>query len=280
MRFAVAVSALLSLAATLPAGAQVILGRLLEEGSDRAIAEGTIHLLDGDRNTVDLVVSNATGNFVLHAPKPGRYRLEGVRLGYASAVSQEIELEERDSVRVEFRLSPRGVPLQPLTVRAMDGKERGRDAFARRCGLGKGHCLTPDSIAKLKPHYTSDVFRVVPSLWVDYNGRVTTFKGWGCFVIFYNRLTTPLQFTTRRSNTLREPGRPRFTRPSPISRAGETLGFGVDELLADDIRGIEIYPSSADVPKELKNSIYGHRLWPAGQLGSCGAAIVWDRAGW
>jgi hypothetical protein len=293
MRVTTALTLLLVASQFSPLGAQVIRGKLIEDGSDRHIADGTIHLLDASGTTVDLTVTDPVGAFRLVAPGPGRYRLEGTRIGYATAVTREIDLEKGDTVEVTFRLSPKGIPLDPITVRASNGKERGRDAFARRCALGKGTCLTSDSIQKLNPVYPSDVFRTVPGIYVDYargpQGRVMTLKGWGCFVVFYNRSITPLEFTSRRSNQLRSGPRNLLTQrfadrlrnnTEDFTRAGESLGFRLDDLIADDIRGVEVYPASADVPKELKNGLYGDRLWPQGQLGSCGAAIIWDRAGW
>ena len=59
----------------------------------------------------------------------------------------------------------------------------------------------------------------------------------------------------------------------------------MDELVMEDIVGIEVYKSYREVPRELRESIYADLIWPVDvtvktKIGGCGVARVWTKAAW
>jgi hypothetical protein len=55
----------------------------------------------------------------------------------------------------------------------------------------------------------------------------------------------------------------------------------LDHLLEDfHIRGVEMYRSISDIPEDIRKGFRAHALRPIGQVGGCGAVIVWTNNGW
>lgn len=262
----------------LPARGQTVRGRLLEDGTDNAIADAVIRLLAEDGATAAEVLTDPNGRFELRAREAGRYRLQAVRIGYAASVSRELDLEVNETLDVVFRLAVRGVPLEPIRVTASSGLERGRDGFARRHALGRGVFLTSDSLRKLGARQASDAFERVAGLLVQRgpafsNPRILSLQGWGCMVVFLNHGTQVLGFTQSRNSRLRVPG----LVPMPIRISSDD---SMDAYPIERIRGIEIYREVAEVPDEFRRSVRADLIWPIDNLGGCGVAIIWTDDAW
>ena len=107
--------------------------------------------------------------------------------------------------------------------------------------------------------------------------RIRSMIGWGCFAVFHNNQVEPVSFSSARSNSGPRVGVMRDQRTR--------VAFGGQEVMnvllnPGDIDGIEIYRQFSDVPTELKKTLRGNAMWPEDQLGPCGIAIIWTRAGW
>jgi hypothetical protein len=242
MRSALSILALLLVAGS-PAGAQTVSGRLLDGATGRPIASGTLALLNADSTVAASVATDTAGNFVLRAPSEGSYHLRGERLGYRTGVTPPLELESDDTLRVEFRLSVDAVELNPIKVmgysRRPSGPLGGFYDRARRRAFGT--FVTREDIEDRKPIQTTDLLRTMPGVQLTPSrfGRYNVLLRGGCVPRVY-------------------------LDGIPIRMAGLTI----DDLVhPNELEGIEVYRSSAEVPGEFSTS------------GGCGAIALWTRRG-
>jgi hypothetical protein len=231
-----------SFVAARPAGAQTVLGRLLDVSTGRSIAAGTLALLHTDSTVAASAVTDTAGNFALRAPRQGSYHLRGERIGYRTAVTAPLELGSDDTLRVEFRLSVEAVELNPITVmsysRRPPGPLGGFYDRARRRAFGT--FITRQDIEDSRPLQTTDLLRTIPGIQL-----------------------TPSRFG--RFNVRMRGCVPRvFLDGVPIRMAGLTI----DDLVhPSELEGLEVYRSAAEVPGEF--------AFPGG----CGAIGLWTRRG-
>jgi hypothetical protein len=261
-----------------------------------------IALLAPDSAVVSRVLADSAGAFSLVA-RPGEYRLRVQRIGYTTLVTERLVLRYSENVAVELRLSPRGIPLEPLVVMARGGLEPGRFGFARRCALGKGVCLNRDSIAARRPVVATDAFHGVPGLavleqvtCVDTTIRcdpvITSMRGGKCLAVYTDHTAKPYAYslpfgsddrTDPRALGTRDVVRGYLRKPHDTSILGRLAagGAGLNVVLDPKrFEGIEIYRSFGEIPQELRSGIRIGDLWPAGWHEGCGIALVWTSAAW
>ena len=230
---------------------QSLNGRVLEAGSDRAIAGVSLRLYDAQGITRAVAISDASGVFTIRAPTANRYQVRAERFGYQRLTTDFVELRADTATSMTIHLVPEGIPMDTLQVTARPkGLEPGSSQFARRCKARDAICFTGERIARSGAVKPSDVFESLPGFAVEEiyrrgegtSTRIRSFHGWGCFQLFLNHHTR--------------------------------LPMDLNELLLTDVEGIEIYRSYREVPKELRESILGPMIW------GCGVAIVWTKPAW
>ncbi len=229
VRFVGAIAALVSLASA-PLHAQRLTGRVVDAGSGDRVAFAQVVLVDAGGDAVRAAVSDSAGYFALDA-RPGTYRLRALRIGYADYTAENLELRTGETLTVVIRLTPRGIPLQPLEVRARGRDERGRDGFERRRALGRGVFLTVDSIQLRHPRIVSDAFYGIPKVQIfEGLGEVSVFSMTGakCFVFFTDHMGIG-----RLAG-----GMPDLRRPLPTPRHEGEINR---RLKVEWIQGIEVY---------------------------------------
>jgi hypothetical protein len=260
--------------------AQRLSGRVVEREGDVRIAEVQVSLLDESGNAVRSTWTDTAGYFVLEARRPGTHRLTAVRYGYAKYTSEAFRIDAGETVTVVVRLSPEGIPLEPLEVRARGGDERGRDGFERRRALGRGYFLTLDSIWARRPALASDALHAVPGVVVfDGMGTVSVYPlgGGKCFIMYVDHWPV---------------GRMAGSMPDmrkPLGWSDRDQG-PINNLKVEWIRGIEIYRNLFEVPQELRTASRMLDLWgtpgstraPGGRWRGepCGMIWVWTNIGW
>lgn len=102
---------------------QLIHGRLVDAETGAPISGGTITLVHpgepalfgGGPKAVVTTISNKDGLFRIVSPAPGRYTLRGEYIGYQTAEGTIIMMLG-DTVRIDFDLSTRAIPLAPIVV--------------------------------------------------------------------------------------------------------------------------------------------------------------------
>jgi hypothetical protein len=231
--------ALLLLGST--AGAQTITGKLIDATTGAPVDGATIALLRDDR-AVGSVVTDGDGAFTLRLPGEGVFRLRADRIGYGAALTPAMQLDADDDVALEFRLLPRAVELNPITVISFSDRPPGPDAgFAERArrSLG-GHFITREEIEQRHPIRIADLLATVPGVHL-----VPDPRGFGERVLLRGDCVPTV-----------------FLDGVPILMADMTI----DDLVSPmDVEAIEVYRGPAEMPAEF-----------AGR-GDCGAIAVWTR---
>lgn len=264
-----------------PARAQRVTGRVVDDASESPVALASITLIAYNDSVVARTVSDTLGRFSLQG-RPGLYTIRAERIGYGPGSSAPLALRELEDVTVTIRLSVAGVPMEPLEVNVRGGLERGRYGFERRRGLGKGVFLTRDSIDLREPRVATDAFRGVDGIAIDWNpggkAEIYTYSGAKCLLIYADHIATPMQsgqytgLSSRLPRTRRRTaGNGIFNTPVVREAAG---GAGIDIAIDPDlIAAIEVYPTWAEVPQELKTADRMLDMWTGSE--PCGVAIIW-----
>ncbi|HEU0053576.1 MAG TPA: carboxypeptidase regulatory-like domain-containing protein [Longimicrobium sp.] len=229
-------------AAALPALAQVVSGKLVEQGSERPVVRATVELMDGNSRR-GRTVTDSAGRFALPVPGRGTYRLRLSRLGYQPSLSQVMSIATLDSLDVTFQLAANTVELRPLEVKASSRRVPPWLAgFYQRMDSGNnGRFISRSQIQAWQPTQATDVLRAIPGVTVvpHRSGHGNFVRVRGCIPLFF---IDGLQI--------------------------DLYGTSVDDYLnARDIEGIEVYSGPSTIPAEFSR---------AGR-GNCGAVIVWTR---
>ncbi len=100
------------------AGAQVVRGRLLEEGSGTPLAGAVIILADSAGTQVRRTLTNDEGGFLLRPAEAGTYTLRADRIGYASMTSPALEVAPEAEVIYEMVVPVQAITLANIVVEA------------------------------------------------------------------------------------------------------------------------------------------------------------------
>ena len=110
------VCGLLLLGIALPADAQVVRGRVIEDGTELPIRAARLTLLTDNDRVESRAVTDSTGAFQLHARFAGDYRVEVEHNGFAPLDPLPVRVEREEELVLEIRLSRSVMALDPLTV--------------------------------------------------------------------------------------------------------------------------------------------------------------------
>lgn len=269
-------AALMTVGAARPLAAQMIHGRLLQDGTLVPVRGATVQLMDARGDELDrLVVTNEAGTFVIRV-EPGRYTLRIRRIGFTPLTTPVISLEPNEVFEGTYRVSPATIRLATERITAKRSLELGRDSFTRRKELGKGVFLTRTQLAEKDQREFSYLLTGIDGIRVDATGKMTSTEGWRCLYFMVNKV--PVSSVPR--------GIP-----------GSTMWPTLEDLVptGHDVMAIELYREFSEVPAEFRLD-----AWPGPNAGSqrvapssaamtrraraedhpCGLVSVWTRAAW
>ena len=263
-----------------PAFAQIIHGRLFEEGSVRPISGATVQLLSAQGNPLDRVAqTNETGTFVMRV-EPGRYTLRIRRIGYREVVTAVIAVKANEIFEGTFRVSPIAVRLATQRITEKPSIEWGRDGFMRRKELSNGGLfLTRNDFGEKDQSYFAYLLREVPGIQVTADGTIKSLEGWRCLKYMVNGI--PVE-------------------SKPAGFPGENTFPTLQDMVptGHDVMGIEVYREFKEVPEEYRMTAWvsqglgarstgivgvtpGARHTTAGRAETpCGIITVWTKAAW
>lgn len=121
------------------APAQILTGRVMEAGSERAVAGVEVRLL-GDSAVVARELTRVDGRFRFRDLVPGTYRVEVERFGYHTRRTEPLELAADGIRHVAIELEPEAIPLEELTVTSRIRRMRHEATYA---GLYARHATSP-----------------------------------------------------------------------------------------------------------------------------------------
>jgi len=242
--------AVLLVASPTPGHSQVqLLGRVIENSSEQAIAAAMVTLQDPTGRALGQRITDEGGMFSFAVEHRGPVRLKVEHIGYETVVTPALELAGYSSYRVEIRMDAHGIVLAPLEVVARD---RGPTlaAFDRRRQSGIGWYITREEIQRRGVAAVTDILAMAPGVWLQRSGRSGRMP--------YIRADCPAQIYVDGFLLNRGGGRGR--------RGGDV---GLDDILKPSaIEGIEVYQGLSKPPPEY--------MTPDAR---CGVILIWTRRG-
>ncbi len=250
------------LVAPLPAQAQVLRGTVVDSTSGRPLAGAHVRALNARSVTVGDTVTGPKGDFTFTLPIVGDYRLQAVRIGYVTAMTQPMSVSSTRDLYVQLRLGANPVPLDTITVVPEAVVPESEIPWLAQAGFydrrreGFGRFLTRADIEHRHPLVMTDVFRGLP----------------GVEVLCGNRTSQQCDIEMPGASTMfiRGPCHPTIVLDGVVVRAG---GIGTagdakpDQVLNPfNIEALEVYTSSAGLPVQYQ-----------GYLSPCGAILAWSR---
>ena len=266
-------AALVTVGAAQSAAAQMIHGRLLQEGTLVPLANASVQLMDARGDELNrLVVTNDAGTFAMRV-EPGRYTLRIRRIGFTPLTTPVISLEADEVFEGTYRVSPATIRLATQRITAKRGLELGRDGFFRRKELGKGVFLARTDLADKDQRDFSFLMRGIDGIRVEATGRVLSTEGWRCLYFMVNKV-------------------PVSSVPGGVP--GSTMWPTLEDLVptGHDVMAIEVYREFSEVPPEFRLDAWpgakpGQRAVPntasigrREPQGPCGLVSIWTRAAW
>lgn len=260
--FGIICGAVFRLAVPPPAQAQVLRGTVVDSISGRPLAGAHVRALNARSVTVGDTVTGPKGDFTFTLPIVGDYRLQAVRIGYVTAVTQPMPVGSTRELYVQLRLAANPVPLDTITVVPATVVPESEIPWLARAGFydrrreGFGRFLTRADIEGRHPLVVTDVLRGLP----------------GVEVLCANRTSQQCDIEMPGASTMffRGPCHPTIVLDGVVVRAG---GIGTagdakpDQVLNPfNIEALEVYTSSAGLPVQYQ-----------GYLSPCGAILAWSR---
>lgn len=97
--------------------AQQVIGQTVD-GTGAPLRGTYIRLLDGTGAARSIVLSDASGRFVIRAPTPGTYSLVAEQIGHVTHVSPQVVLETGQTERVQLVLTVQPIGLESISATA------------------------------------------------------------------------------------------------------------------------------------------------------------------
>ncbi|HEX7052186.1 MAG TPA: carboxypeptidase regulatory-like domain-containing protein [Longimicrobiales bacterium] len=101
-----------------PLAAQTVAGTLRDEESGRPIPIAFVRLLDTNDEQVRATLTDSAGHFLLAAPAAGRYRIRAEQIGYATALSPILTLQDGQVLVYAMTARPEPIMLDAIDVEA------------------------------------------------------------------------------------------------------------------------------------------------------------------
>lgn len=236
------------------AGAQAVMGRILDAATGEAVPTVELALLGEDGELVALAVSDSIGWFRVRLASPGVYRLEAAGPGYAPLVVDAVEVAGREEVAIEVRLGPRPFEVDAIEVVARRAMVPGplRDFYWRAEQHEKtGRGIVVDR-AELERFHGQTARRVLAQqVFIKESSR-----GGPVRILVKKRL---VRFG---GDTHCEPDY--YVDGLPVD------ALGVLAIPASDLEGIEVYRGVSEVPAAFQRT---------GNSVGCGVLLAWIRRG-
>lgn len=189
--------------------------------------------------------TNAAGVLRLAGVPLGTQTVEVRRLGYAPRL-RLVHLRPGRAVAATFSMEVQPIAVAEIRVRGERASAHDylrESGFERRRAAGLGSFVTRREIEEARPRFLSDVLRRVPGL-----------------VFYPNNVRGDAYVAVARNGGA----------PCPIQYYvdGQIIGhgFNADEVVADDVEGVEIYRGAAQVPAEFNR-----------RAARCGVIVIWTR---
>jgi hypothetical protein len=267
---------LLAFVVAVPLGAQTVRGTIIDESTKLPVSEVQITLVESNGTRIlPGVRSDSLGNFVVHASRPGTYRVSASRIGYRALQSDRIELSLGQVAIVRLRMTTVAQQLVPVTIverRALKLDELMSTAgFDLRESKGVGRFLNAEQLVEYGLEGAGEVLRSY--LWP--NVEIADSAS-GAFMFMRPKLwETCAPEVYLDGSSLSGPG-------DPIGRRQSAFAM-LEAFPAKELHGVEVYRANQIPPPSL-GGVFGtspgiDATGSAGIPPKCGVVAVWTKNG-
>lgn len=227
--------------------AQIIRGRVIDAGTQRAVREAEVALADTLGGSVTRTLTDSIGRFRFGLLEPGTYVVTVRHIAYEQAMSGRLALARAEEIEIQLRMGMTVIPIDPVEVVARRPERFGRlsEYYERKEWMektGLGRFITREQIERRLPPETSDLLRMIPSVRVNTRTRaiVIARQGGGCIPAV-------------------------FVDGMHMNRTGQAAVN--DYVQPSMIEGIEVYRGASETPPQYQDH------------GGCGSILIWTRRG-
>jgi hypothetical protein len=257
----------------LPLGAQTVRGNIIDESTKLPVAEVVVTLVDNVGSPVAPTVrSDSAGNFIVHASRPGTYRVNASRIGYRALRSDPVSLSLGQLVVLRLRMTTVAQQLVPIRVverRALKLDElMSTSGFDLRESKGAGRFLNAQELAGYGLESAAEVLRSYLRPHVEIGDTLG-----GSYM--YMRGSRGVQCAPEvyvDGHILTKPGDEIFLRQAAFAM--------LETYPANQLHGVEVYRSN-QVPPPSLGGTFGMEsfLDGGGFMRMCGVVAVWTKYG-
>jgi hypothetical protein len=257
---------LVGLLTSLPASAQVIVGRILEAGTAAPVPLVSVTAVGPDDRPAGRARSGPDGRFQIELRAPGSLRLRAERTGYATVLTRAVEVRPRATLEVDVQISAQALTIEPLTITALREPPRRQSlagiGYYQREAAGLGHFLRREDVETQAQTNIAQLLDRQPGiqLFLDRRGRA---------YVSFGRAQASAGTLSRTQHGRQDVCLPKvyldgnlMFMEAPGSN-GPTLN---DMVQPEQIEAVEMYSSPAQIPPQ-----YG------GSDAACGVILIWTR---
>jgi hypothetical protein len=190
------------------------------------------------------VRSDSLGVFRFVDIPAGRRQLHFRRLGFAPK-SMDADIAEGKTLALTVVLEASATEIEGVTVEEMARRRQTLADFYDRSSRGFGHFVTREQIEKRNPMNLSDMMRMIPG------ARLIPMRNGGQAALRFNRAMGG-----------------RDCPPQYWVDGVKTYALNIDDIIPQDVEGIEIYEGASSVPPQF-NTKEGTTI--------CGVVLIWTR---
>jgi carboxypeptidase family protein/TonB-dependent receptor-like protein len=191
------------------------------------------------------VRSDSVGVFRFANIPAGKRQLHFRRLGFAPK-SLDAEITEGKTLALTVVLEASATEIEGMTVEEVARRRQILSDFYDRSSRGFGHFVTRDQIEKRNPMNLSDMMRMIPG------ARLIPMRNGGQAALRFNRAQMG----------------GRDCPPQYWVDGVKTFGLNIDDIIPQDVEGIEIYEGASSIPPQF-NTKEGTTI--------CGVVLIWTR---
>jgi hypothetical protein len=247
---------------------------VLDEATELPIPGVYLELIGFDGEAVRSRIADDEARFLFTNLAPGYYRLRGERLGYQETVSGFVDLDEGETVELEFRMAVEAIVMEPITVVASprpwyehmkapalwDYYERSEYLKS----IGQGRFLGPEELRNMSGMSVTMAVGTIPGMQA-----VTSEHSGSRFHLLGRRGCDALFFLNGMQVKLRPPPIRADTADVDFVPGPAPLEWFIDDFVhLSDVEAIEVYRGPAELPGEFHGF---------GGNANCGAVVVWTR---
>jgi hypothetical protein len=241
------------------ASAQTVSGTIISRTTQQPVAQAMVSLVQADGAIVRALSTDASGQYSFELPVSGEHRIRAERFGFHTYQTNPMQ-NAGTNIRQDVQLQDSVIPLSPVTVpAAMRSRRLASIGLYERAQSGIGTFILRDEIEKRHGLRITDVLEGRAGIRVIQASRATS------------ALSRDIVMRAGATNRMRGGCLPRVYLDGVLVRIGgsanNALIVPLDEIATlDDVEGIELYKSAAQVPAQ-----YG------GANSACGVVLIWSR---